>query len=128
VMTRQAPNLDAAWYALIKVAIRHPIGRKSVRRKTRLAPVEFLSNCGLIRVLAPWEQRLMDLVRMVFDRLNREEAPDAVLRAQIYDECRAEIAAQASPADRDKALEALEKVIRRQEMQAVYEDGLIGRK
>ncbi len=69
----------------------------------------------------------MDLVRLVFDRLHAAGMPDAARRAAIYDECRAEVAA-GHPEDpaRQKALAELEKVIRRQEMQALHEENLRG--
>lgn len=67
----------------------------------------------------------MDFIRLVFDRLHAAGTPDAEARAAIYDACRADVAAaHTDAAARDKALEALEKVIRRQEMQAVYEETL----
>ncbi len=69
----------------------------------------------------------MDLIRLVFDRLSAAGSPDEAARKRIYEECRAEVAALHSDApSRAKALEELEKVIRRQEMQALYEEGLNG--
>lgn len=65
--------------------------------------------------------------RMMFDALFAAGSPDADERERIYAECRADVAdAIADEAARTKELEALEKVIRRQEMQAIYEDGLGG--
>lgn len=65
----------------------------------------------------------MDLIRLVFDRLNAETSPDARRRGEIYDGCRAEVAAGiGDPDQRRKALADLEKVIRRQEMQAIHEE------
>ncbi|MEZ5853027.1 MAG: hypothetical protein R3D68_20525 [Hyphomicrobiaceae bacterium] len=67
----------------------------------------------------------MDLFRYVFDRLSEAGRPDAAARACIYDQCRAEIAARhAGQPSHDKTLANLEKVIRRQEMQALYEESL----
>jgi hypothetical protein len=67
----------------------------------------------------------MDFVRLVFDRLNAAGSPDADGRAAVYAECRAfTAAAHANAAERETALAALEKVIRRQEMQALYEESL----
>lgn len=67
----------------------------------------------------------MDFVRLVFDRLHAAGSPDTEARAAIYAECRVHVtAAHPHAAEREKALEALEKVIRRQEMQAVYEETL----
>ena len=61
---------------------------------------------------------------MVFDALHAAGAPHTGERARIYQSCRDRVALEfAGQADRAKALEALEKVIRRQEMQAIYEDG-----
>jgi hypothetical protein len=69
----------------------------------------------------------MDLFRLVFDRLSAAGSPDAKRRAEIYADCRAEITLMcADAAQRDKELGKLEKVIRRQEMQAIYEEGLHG--
>lgn len=69
----------------------------------------------------------MDLVRLVFDRLSAAGSPDAETRAAIYADCRAEVVSMYSdPAQREKELGKLEKVIRRQEMQALYEEGLHG--
>ena len=65
----------------------------------------------------------MDLVRLVFDRLDAAGMPDAAGRAAIYDACRAEGAARhPEERERQQALAALEKVIRRQEMQALHEE------
>jgi len=62
---------------------------------------------------------------MVFDRLHEAAAPDAVAREAIYAACRAEVAAgHADAGERELALAALEKVIRRQEVQALYEESL----
>jgi acetyl-CoA carboxylase carboxyltransferase component len=67
----------------------------------------------------------MDLVRLVFDRLYAAGSPDAEARAAIYADCRARVAAMHADAmARAKALDRLETVIRRQEMQALYEEGL----
>lgn len=69
----------------------------------------------------------MDLVRLVFDHLNAAGSPDTETRAAIYADCRAEVASMyPDPAQREKELGKLEKVIRRQEMQALYEEGLHG--
>jgi hypothetical protein len=65
----------------------------------------------------------MDYIGMVFDRLNG--APDADARAAIYAACRAEVAAAHGEAGaRERELAALEKAIRRQETQALYEESL----
>lgn len=70
---------------------------------------------------------MSDHTRLVFDALLAAGSPDADERERIYTECRADVAdAIADEAARTKALEALEKVIRRQEMQAIYEEGLGG--
>lgn len=67
----------------------------------------------------------MDLVRLVFDRLCAAGTPDDKQRAAIYQDCRALVAAaHDDTAERERALAALEKVIRRQEMQALYEQTL----
>lgn len=67
--------------------------------------------------------------RIVFERLASAGAPGAQERETIYNDCRAEIAA-AAPDDKARAtsLAELEKAIRRQEMQALYEESLIDRK
>jgi hypothetical protein len=65
----------------------------------------------------------MDVIRMVFDRLHAAGTPDDAEREQIYAACRAEVAASHSDAAmRERALTALEKAIRRQDMQALYEE------
>lgn len=70
---------------------------------------------------------MSDFTRLVFDALHAAGSPDANERARIYAACRAEVAGRfADDAARATALEALEKVIRRQEMQAIYEEGLGG--
>ena len=67
----------------------------------------------------------MDLVRLVFDRLCVTGSPDSEGRAAIYADCRARVAAMhTEAAEREKALAELEKVIRRQELQALYEESL----
>ena len=67
----------------------------------------------------------MDYTRMVFDRLSARGAPDAAAREQIYQACRDEVAvAHTDPDARALELEKLEKVIRRQEMQALHEESL----
>jgi hypothetical protein len=67
----------------------------------------------------------VDLVRLVFDRLSVAGSPDSEGRAAIYAGCRAHVAAMhAAAAEREKALAELEKVIRRQESQALYEESL----
>ena len=66
---------------------------------------------------------MTDYTRLVFDRLYAAGAPDAAERADIYARCRDEVdQAYADAAARARAREALEKAIRRQEMQALYED------
>ncbi len=68
---------------------------------------------------------MADYIRMVFDRLHAAGEPDAAARERLYAQCRDEVAA--SHADeklRATELEKLEKVIRRQEMQALHEEGL----
>lgn len=68
---------------------------------------------------------MSDPTRLVFDALHAAGSPDAAQRARIYEHCRAQVAARYSDtASRERALEALEKVIRRQETQAFYEEGL----
>lgn len=70
---------------------------------------------------------MSDYTRMVFDALHAAGSPDAEARARIYEACRADVAGgTADETARAKALEALEKVICRQEMQAIYEEGLGG--
>ncbi|MCF8198672.1 MAG: hypothetical protein K9J42_07895 [Sulfuritalea sp.] len=65
----------------------------------------------------------MDYIRMVFDRLRTAGSPTATERECIYQDCRDEVAALAKDeVARTKTLDALEKVIRRQEMQALYEE------
>ena len=67
----------------------------------------------------------MDHYRLVFDKLLAAGLPDAEARERIYAECRAQVSAACPDAQaRDKALAALEKVIRRQEMQALHEERL----
>lgn len=70
---------------------------------------------------------MSDYTLMVFDALLAAGSPDIHERARIYARCRAQVAGEfADEAARVKALDALEKVIRRQEMQAIYEEGLGG--
>lgn len=70
---------------------------------------------------------MSDHTRLVFDALLAAGSPDAEARARIYEACRADVAGGiADEAARAKELEALEKVIRRQEMQAIYEEELGG--
>lgn len=70
-------------------------------------------------------QKPADYVRLVFDRLAAAGAPDAAAREAIYAACRSEVAAaHGDAARRGGELEALEKVIRRQEMQAIHEETL----
>ncbi len=65
----------------------------------------------------------MDYIRLVFDVLHNAGTPDAEARAALYATCREQVAAQfETPSAKAQALEDLEKVIRRQEMQALYED------
>lgn len=65
----------------------------------------------------------MDYTRLVFDRLLAAGTPDADQRSAIYIQCRAEVAAaHEDEAIRSHELEKLEKVIRRQEMQALFEE------
>lgn len=65
----------------------------------------------------------MDYIRLVFDRLLAAGTPNAEQRAAIYEGCRAEVAAVHEDAGlRERELEKLEKVIRRQEMQALFEE------
>lgn len=67
----------------------------------------------------------MDPYRLVFDRLNAAGLPDAEARELVYAECRAQVtAAYADPVLRERALAELEKVIRRNEVQALYEERL----
>jgi len=67
----------------------------------------------------------MDYTRWVFEVLNNAGAPDAEARAVLYADCRQQVAAQHEmPAAKEQALEDLEKAIRRQEMQALYEESL----
>jgi hypothetical protein len=68
---------------------------------------------------------VIDPYRLVFDRLHAAGSPDANARERIYAECRAQVAAAcADEGKRGKALAALEKIIRRQEMQALYEQSI----
>lgn len=68
-----------------------------------------------------------DYTRLVFERLHRAGTPDADARARLYAQLREEVAGgHADEAERARILDALEKAIRRQEMQALYEEGLIG--
>jgi hypothetical protein len=67
----------------------------------------------------------VDIVRLVFDRLSVAGSPDSEARAAIYADCRTRVAAMhAEVAEREKALAELEKVIGRQELQALYEESL----
>lgn len=66
---------------------------------------------------------MTDYTRKVFDRLLAAGTPDARERAAIYEQCRSETAAAHKDLlARADALERLEKVIRRQEVQALYEE------
>jgi len=68
---------------------------------------------------------MSDYTRLVFTALHAAGSPDAGERARIYAGCRTQVASGiADEAARTKALEKLEKVIRRQEMQAIYEETL----
>ncbi len=68
----------------------------------------------------------MDLIRLVFDRLAAAGSPDADQRANIYAKCRREVAMKHLDAtERAAAVSELERVIRRQEMQALYEESLL---
>lgn len=64
----------------------------------------------------------MDYTRLVFDRLHAAGPPDSEERQRIYQQCRDDISCSVAEAERVSALEKLEKVIRRQEMQALYEE------
>jgi len=67
----------------------------------------------------------MDYTRWVFEVLNNAGAPDAEARAALYAACRQQVAAQFETSSaKERALADLEKVIRRQEMQALYEESL----
>lgn len=67
----------------------------------------------------------MDYIRLVFDRLAAAGAPDAAAREAIYADCRAQVTAAHGDASLRKVeLDKLEKAIRRQEMQALFEDSL----
>ena len=67
----------------------------------------------------------MDYTRLVFDRLNAAGPLNVAGREGLYTACRTEVAAaHADAGERARALDALEKVIRRQEMQAIYEETL----
>lgn len=69
----------------------------------------------------------MDYTRLVFDRLAATGIPDSSAREGIYAQCRAEVtAAYPDEKSRAKALGQLEKAIRRQEMQARYEEAISG--
>jgi len=69
----------------------------------------------------------MDSFRLVFDKLHAAGLPDANARERIYAECREEVqAAYTAKDERDRALIELDKVIRRQEMQALHEESLHG--
>lgn len=71
------------------------------------------------------EARTMDFTRLVFDRLLAAGRPSESERDGIYAQCREEVLkTYADKPDFAEALQKLEKVIRRQEMQALYEDGL----
>lgn len=70
---------------------------------------------------------MIEPYRLVFDRLASAESPNATTRERIYDACRAEVAgACITEIEQEKALSALEKAIRRQEIQALYEESLNG--
>lgn len=67
----------------------------------------------------------MDFIRFVFDRLAIAGSPDADERARIHAECRNEVAtAHLDEGKRARAMAQLEKVIRREEMPALYEESL----
>lgn len=67
----------------------------------------------------------MDPYRLVFDKLYSAGVPDTEARERVYAECRAQVAAAyADPILRERALGDLEKVIRRNEVQALYEERL----
>lgn len=68
---------------------------------------------------------MTDDTRLVFERLHAAGSPGATERERIYALCREEVARRHADAPaRERALEKLEKVIRRQEMQALYEESL----
>jgi len=72
---------------------------------------------------------MKDYTRLVFEALHAAGDPDAGQRARIFEDCRAQVAAGiAEPGARTKALEALERAIRRHEVQALFEESLKSRK
>ena len=71
----------------------------------------------------PKNEPTIDFFRLVYDRSACAGTPDSEARAVIYAECRAWVrSSHADTATRESALASLEKVIRRQEMQALYEE------
>jgi len=68
-----------------------------------------------------------EYTRLVLGALHAAGSPGADERARIYDQCRGQVAtAHSDGIERIRALEELEKTIRRQKMQAIYEEGLGG--
>ena len=71
------------------------------------------------------EREQMDLYRLLVDRLHEAAAPDAAAREAVYQDCRETVArASEDPDRRELMLATLEKIIRRQEMQAIYKEAL----
>jgi hypothetical protein len=71
------------------------------------------------------ESASADYIRLVCDRLVAAGSPNAEARKAIYAACRAIVAAKFTDGSRrESELERLEKAIRRQEMQAIYEETL----
>lgn len=67
----------------------------------------------------------MNYIQLVFNRLQTITMPTQAQREVIYQACRDEVAAKYTDTKvQAKALEELEKAIRRQEMQACYEETL----
>ena len=64
----------------------------------------------------------MDYYRLVFDRLLAAGVPDGTTREQIYEACRTEVKNTIATDRLPQELDKLEKVIIRQEMQALYEE------
>lgn len=64
----------------------------------------------------------MDYYRLVFDKLLAAGTPDNNQREQIYNDCRLEVKAKTPLNKLEEELKKLEKVIVRQEMQALYEE------
>jgi hypothetical protein len=68
---------------------------------------------------------MADFSMVLFEKLALTTNPSVEEREAIYQACRAELKAKYSDeATQTKAIDSLEKAIRRQEMQVLYEESL----